>query len=242
MNKKPSIFKRFKQIYSENPSIFWAIVWVSLMPSIGSLIVLQWFYSKGNDFILFDLEHPLSLVLYITGSTLLMGFALLPTTFLSVLSGFMFGWSSLPYLIVGYTLASIIGYSLGTKMGHNSLEILLQQYPKAADLIRHKRKRMGWLVAFVRLSPVIPFALSNILFALLKAGLKNVIWAGLWGMLPRTILAFFTGIVADSLYQALKRKEENWQLLLIGLLFLLSAWGIYRFFTNGSSSAYRKSS
>src|SRR5690606_4862882 len=112
--------------------------------------------------------------------------ALLPTTFLSVLTGFVFGWEYFPLLVTGYTLASIMGYSVGRKLDKNSLAFLLDNYPKASRLIAEKKGNIFQLIFYVRLSPVIPFALSNLLFALLKVGLRDVVWMGLWGMLPRT--------------------------------------------------------
>src|SRR5690554_6932997 len=167
---------------------------------------------------------------YIIATYMLMGYALLPTTFLAVLSGFVFGWVALPFLILGYTLATIIGYQIGKKLDKGSLDFLLGNYPKAAQMIVDKRNEIPQLIFFVRLSPVIPFALSNLLFALLKIDLKKVVWIGLWGMLPRTLLAFTTGVVGESLVGALEENSGLRQWAVIGVLLLVSGWGIYRFF------------
>jgi uncharacterized membrane protein YdjX (TVP38/TMEM64 family) len=173
---------------------------------------------------------------YLSASTLSMGLAFLPTTFLAVLSGFVFGWQAFPFLVLAYSLASILGYLLGKRLGGDSLDDLLHYYPKAADLIHKRSNQMGTLVFYIRLSPVIPFALSNILFALLKVGLGPVVWAGLLGMLPRTLLAFLTGTLAVSIYEVIQSDGETWQVAFLVFLFLFSIWGVYRFFAKGVPS------
>jgi len=230
MSKKQSVFFRLRRLYSNNPKMVWAVGWVSVVPSVASLITLNALY--GNPSFLGQFEFlTWSFVIYYTiASSLTMGFALLPTTFLAVLSGFVFGWVSLPFLILGYTLATIIGYQIGRKLDKGSLEFLLENFPKAAQMIVDKRNKISQLIFFVRLSPVIPFALSNLLFALIRIDLRKVIWMGLWGMLPRTVLAFTTGVVAESLVGALEENSGLRQWIIIGALLLISVWGIYRFF------------
>ena|SRR5690554_2938261 len=175
MSKKQSVFFRLRRLYSNNPRMVWAVGWVSVVPSVASLITLNALY--GNPSFLGQFEFlTWSFVIYYTiASSLTMGFALLPTTFLAVLSGFVFGWVSLPFLILGYTLATIIGYQIGRKLDKGSLEFLLVNYPKAAQMIVDKRNKISQLIFFVRLSPVIPFALSNLLFALIRIDLRKVV-------------------------------------------------------------------
>ncbi|HLW20334.1 MAG TPA: VTT domain-containing protein [Cyclobacteriaceae bacterium] len=230
MSKKQSVFSRLRRLYSNNPGMVWAVGWVTVVPSLTSLIILNSLY--GNPSFLGQFEFlTWSFVTYYTiASSLLMGLALLPTTFLAVLSGFVFGWISLPFLILGYTLATIIGYQIGKKLDKGSLDFLLENYPKAAQMIVDKRNKISQLIFFVRLSPVIPFALSNLLFALLKINLRKVVWMGLWGMLPRTFLAFTTGVVAESLVGALEENSGLRQWVIVGALLLISVLGIYRFF------------
>ncbi len=236
MNKKHSIFKQFKIIYAKNPWVFFAILWVSIVPSLGVLGVLRILYQNWELMEIPDFMTIWLIFGYLSICTLLMGLAFLPTTFLAVLSGFVFGWQAFPFLVLAYSLASILGYLLGKRLGGESLDDLLLHYPKAADLIQKRSNQMGRLVFYVRLSPVIPFALSNILFALLKVGLGPVVWAGLLGMLPRTFLAFLTGTLAVSIYEAIQSDGETWQVAFLVLLFLFSIWGIYRFFAKNPPS------
>ena len=230
MSKKQSVFSRLKALYSSNPLMAWAVGWVSFVPSFVSLIVLNTLYTDPSYLGQIDFSSADFLFYYTVVTSLLMGFALLPTTFLAIFSGFAFGWLSLPFLVLGYTFATIIGYQIGKKLDKGSLGFLLANYPKAAQVITDKKNKISQLIFFVRLSPVIPFALSNLLFSLLKIDLKKVVWMGLWGMLPRTLLAFTTGVVGESLVGALEENSGSRQWAVIALLLLLSIWGIYRFF------------
>lgn len=230
MRNKPSIFKRIRGIYDNNPAILWAVGWVTIVPSLGSVFAVNLLYANQEAINQWQFGTPGFLPLYVGITSLLMGLALIPTTLLALLSGFLFGWISFSWLVIAYSIASAIGYMAGKNLDNSSLEFLLKKYPKAAQLIADKRRQISQLIFFVRLSPVIPFALSNLLFALIRVPLAKVIWMGLWGMLPRTLMAFTTGVFADSLISAVEEQSGAGQLFAILLLILLSGWGIYRFF------------
>ena len=228
MSKKQSIFKRLKIIISRNPIILWAIAWVTIMPSVGSFFFLRYLYSNADNFMEMDFYSSEIFITYILIATLAMGSALMPTTLIAILSGFLFGWISFPALVLAYSLASILGYKLGTALDENSLDILLIKYPKTKKLLLDKEDKMNELIFFLRLSPVIPFALSNLLLALIRANLKKVVGVGLLGMLPRTTMAFVTGYMAHSLVQAVSDNTSIYQIAGIIALFLISIWGLYR--------------
>ena len=213
--------------------MFWAVLWVTVLPSLGSLLALNFLYSHPDAF-----EHSRIysfgfISIYTAAASLIMGMALMPTTMLAIVSGFLFGWAALPLLVTAYSIASAVGYFLGRKLDTNSLEYILGRYPKAEKLIRNKEKKISQLIFLVRLSPVIPFAFSNLVFALMKISLSKVIWVGLWGMLPRTFMSFTTGVLAESLVAALDEKNNAAEIIAIIALILISFWGIYRLFKNG---------
>lgn len=230
MDTQQSTLHRLKNFYISNPSMVWAIGWVTVAPSLGSLTAINLLYSHRDFLAQTNFLSWAIAPAYLLVITVCMGLALLPTTFVAILSGFLLGWTSLPFLVLGYTLATLIGYQTGQKVDKDSLDFLLKQYPKAADLIVEKKEDMSQLIFFVRLSPVIPFALSNLLFALLKVDLKKVVWIGLWGMLPRTLMVFITGVLGDSLFDALQDSNGAEQMIFIGILLLVSVAGIYMFF------------
>jgi len=238
MSKKESIFKRLKIIISRNPVILWAIAWVSVMPSVGSFLFLRYLYSNVALFRGLDFLSAQTLLSYLIISAFVMGTALMPTTLIAIISGFLFGWIAFPALVLAYTVASIIGYKLGTGLDENSLNLLLEKYPKTKKVLLEKEDKMNELIFFLRLSPVIPFALSNLLFALIRADLTKVIWVGLLGMFPRTTMAFVTGLLANSLVDAVSESTNVYQLAGIIVLLLISIWGLYRVISRIAKSAH----
>lgn len=235
MNKKPPIFKHLRNIYNQSPWVLVAVLWVSILPSIGAIILGNWIYSHWSEINLSPIIKPEIVLIYCISGTFLMGLALVPTTFFAVISGYVFGWQTFPYLVLAYTLASAVGYYLGRILEKDSLDLLLAPYPKAKKLISEKKGQMGSLIFFVRISPVIPFAISNLVFAMLRTGIKRVLWFGFLGMLPRTLLAFSSGALAGSLQEALTTKSPFWQYVLIVALLVVSLVGIYTFFTKSAS-------
>ncbi|WP_332913888.1 hypothetical protein [Algoriphagus boritolerans] len=81
------------------------------------------------------------------------------------------------------------------------------QRPDFNQQLERRLQRPESLIFFIRISPVVPFAISNFLFASLKIELKNVLIYGIPGMLPRTLLAFGTGLLASSFLDAKKSDE-----------------------------------
>ena len=82
------------------------------------------------------------------------------------------------------------------------------------------------IIAFARLSPIFPFGISNVIFTYLGVPLKQLILAGIIGMLPRTIFIVWLSSQADSLK---KLFSQNWSNYLNSPLFivgLLSVFGI----------------
>jgi uncharacterized membrane protein YdjX (TVP38/TMEM64 family) len=136
-----------------------------------------------------------------------MALSLTHTTFIALLSGYFLGWSSVPFVIPSYLLASVAGYYLTKLIDHQKFMNYLLDLPKA-PAIASSLKRNEWMVIMLsRLSPALPFAVMNVLLALLNANIKKYILGGLLGMLPRTLIMIWTGIQAKRLVEAFKNPE-----------------------------------
>ncbi len=83
------------------------------------------------------------------------------------------------------------------------------------------------LIFFTKLSPVLPFALTNLVFSLAGASLKNMLLGGFLGMIPRTLVAVYAGIQAKAIRQALTNPnpDVSSQVIVLGLM-ILSVVGI----------------
>lgn len=231
MEKKQGFFKKFKEEGQTNPILAFAILWVSVMPSLGTLLLAPLALTNSQFLIELDFSDPFTGLITLVIAAALMGFAIMPTTTLAALSGFLLGWKAFLGLVLGYTLATLIGYSWGKSLSQNSGELILGKYPKAKSLLEQKKGRIGELIFFVRLSPVIPFALSNLLFAFLRSGWKKLIFFGTMGMLPRTTLVFVSGTLVSDMQQAIQSEGFSGKGWIFSGFLLISLWGIWKFFS-----------
>jgi len=223
MIKNSRIFNTIQRYFGTHPIGIIAWLWITLMPFIGSAIFAVNYGFLEN----FQLSTPLDILTYTVSGALLMGLALLPTTLIALASGYYFGWIALPFLILGYSLASVIGYLLGKKINFGLTEKLFQKNPKFYKAIEARKENEGSLVFFVRISPIVPFAVSNFIFASLNVSLMKVLIFGIPGMLTRTVLAFAAGVVASS-YLAAKQSMNTPLQWGIGLVLVsIGVAGIY---------------
>ncbi|WP_296701812.1 VTT domain-containing protein [Algoriphagus sp.] len=223
MTKKGSIFKTISTYYGKHPAGILAWLWVTTMPFIGSMIFAVYY----DFFDQFNLQNPFDLLVYTFLGALLMGLALLPTTLIALASGFFFGWISLPFLILGYSLASALGFGLGKLFNMELTEQLFKKNPKFHAEIESRKQKEGSLVFFVRISPIVPFAISNFLFASLNISLFKVLVFGIPGMLTRTVLAFTAGIIANSFLAAKESMNTPLQWAIGLALLIVGLMGIY---------------
>ena len=225
MTKKGRIFKTIRSYFGKHPSGIFAWLWVTVMPFVGCAVFAVNYYLVGE----YPLQSGLDFFIYTVIGALLMGLALLPTTLIALASGFYYGWVSLPFLILGYTLASVLGFGLGKVSNMGLTEKLFQKNPKFHAALESRKKKEGSWVFFVRISPVVPFAVSNFLFANLNIKLWKVLVYGIPGMLTRTVLAFAAGVAASS-YIAAKESMNTPLQWGIGLtLLVIGVAGIYNY-------------
>ena len=225
MTKKDSIFKDLAGYFRSHPSTTLGWLWVSFVPLLGSLL-LSTNYQAMEQIVVTGIVGQVLLSLILA---FLVGLAFLPTTLTAIASGFFWGWSVFPHLVIAYLLANVLGYTLGKWLNADFRTILYARHPSLKDEIEKRIEQPAGLVFFVRISPLIPFAISNFLFASLGIPLSKIIRFGLPGMLPRTILAFASGKAANSFLDAQSSLKDPQDWLALGLLLLGSVWGIWYF-------------
>ena len=233
MTKKDSIFKDLGSYFRSHPSTTLGWIWVSIIPLLGSLL-LSTQYQQLEQLTVTGVWGQVLLTLILA---LLVGLAFLPTTFTALASGFFWGWAVFPHLVIAYLLANVLGYSLVKWLNADFRTILYARQPSLQKEIEKRIEHPAGLVFFVRISPVIPFAISNFLFASLGIPLLKIIRFGLPGMLPRTILAFASGRAANSFLDAQSSLKDPHDWLILGLLLVGSVWGIWYFWNKKKSEA-----
>jgi uncharacterized membrane protein YdjX (TVP38/TMEM64 family) len=223
LRKKSSIIKILVMYFQSKPGAALGWIWVSIMPLIGSLVLVSRYFLVEN----FLLETLMDHFVLTLSLAILLGLALLPTTLTALGLGFFWAWVGFPDLLFGYLLANVLGFQLGKGLNSGFMEILFDQNPGLKKEIDSRINHPAGLIFFVRISPLIPFAISNFLFASLKIPLKTVLLFGVPGMLPRTFLAFATGMIANSFLGAKEALNQPLQWGALIFLLFLSTFGIY---------------
>ena len=108
---------------------------------------------------------------------------------------------------------------------------LIQVYPQVGNMLSRFYKNELRLIFFAKLSPVLPFAITNLFFAMAGARFKQVLAGGTLGMIPRTVLAVWAGKEAQDIRYLLEHPNEGLatKIVLI-VLIIVSTIGIGYFF------------
>lgn len=125
MTKKDSIFKDLAGYFRSHPSTTLGWLWVSFVPLLGSLL-LSTNYQAMEQIVVTGIVGQVLLSLILA---FLVGLAFLPTTLTAIASGFFWGWSVFPHLVIAYLLANVLGYTLGKWLNADFRTILYARHP-----------------------------------------------------------------------------------------------------------------
>jgi len=161
---------------------------------------------------------PLGAVLY--GLAYVVGALLfVPGLVLTLAAGYAFGlgWG-IVIVSLASTAAAGLAFLIARHLARARVEKLARRNPKFAALDKAVG-RNGWkVVGLLRLSPLIPFSLSNYLYGLTAVRFLPYVVASWVGMLPATVLYVYLGAAGRSIGEEGERNPWEWALLGAGLL------------------------
>jgi uncharacterized membrane protein YdjX (TVP38/TMEM64 family) len=156
------------------------------------------------------------------GGFILASLLMVPVTLLAVIGGVVFeGWQAFLYVLAGAMGASAIGFFGGKLLGHGAIERL------SGSRVEHLSKRLAQrgtvAVAILRLVPIAPFAVFNLVAGSSHLGARQFLLGTLLGMAPT--LGGIT-LFSNSLWEALTAPSlANVAIALgIGGLLVVFAW------------------
>ncbi len=155
--------------------------------------------------------------------------ALTPPTMLALIFGYFLGWQAvLPLCIINLGGILFIN-SIVRWLDHDRFLRFLSRNPKTQSVLDRILNKELEVIFFAKLSPILPFGLTNLLFALSGARLVNILLGGFLGMLPRTLLAIWSGHEAREIRTLLENPNQStWtQLIIIGLI-VVSVVGLWQ--------------
>ncbi|CAH0996573.1 hypothetical protein EMA8858_02705 [Emticicia aquatica] len=154
-------------------------------------------------------------------------FAFTPPTLLALIFGYFIGWHAVLPVFMMNMVAIFLVNIITKRFNQDNLRTYLSDNIKVNSILENIRKQELKFIFFTKLSPILPFALTNFVFALSGAKLKNILLGGFLGMIPRTLLAVWTGSQAKEIRRLLENPNEgNLQKILIILLIIISVGGV----------------
>jgi uncharacterized membrane protein YdjX (TVP38/TMEM64 family) len=141
-----------------------------------------------------------------------------PGIVLTLGAGFLFGLGrGIVVVSVASTIAAALAFVIARYFARGAIERLVRKNPKFAAIDR-AIGREGWkVVALLRLSPLVPFSLSNYLYGLTSVRLGPYVATSWAAMLPATVLYVSLGAAGRRIGEKAPRNPWEWALLGAGL-------------------------
>ena len=193
---------------------------IALFLAMRFLPVQQWLRSF-NDWVgqmgaagvfVFILVYAVATVLMAPGSILTIG------------AGFAFGlWKGFLAVSVGATVGASLAFLVARFTVRDKIEGIAKRNEKFREIDAAIGKQGAKLIFLLRLSPVIPFNLSNYFYGLTAVRFWPYVLASWIGMIPGTFLYVYIGtagkaaVAAAAGGEAMKHGWQYWTLLDVGL-------------------------
>ena len=149
---------------------------------------------------------------------------LAPGSILTIGAGFAFGlWKGFLAASAGATLGASLAFLVGRFIARDKVEAIAKGNEKFRNIDNAIGKQGAKLVFLLRLSPVIPFNLSNYFYGLTGVKFWPYVFASWIGMMPVTFLYVYIGTAGKAAVsaatgdEAMKHSWQYWTFMSIGL-------------------------
>jgi len=156
--------------------------------------------------VLYGVVYVLAALLFVPGSVLTIG------------AGVVFGvaWGTL-VVAVAATTAAGLAFLIARYLARDRVQAMASKNAKFGAIDRAIQQQ-GWkVVALLRLSPVVPYSLSNYLYGLTAVRFGPYLLASAAGMLPGTLCYVYLGALGKAAAGGQARDPLEWALLGAGL-------------------------
>src|SRR5437667_3410830 len=140
---------------------------------------------------------------------------LAPGAILTIGAGFAFGlWKGFLAVSAGSTLGAALAFLVARFIARDKVEAIAERNDKFRNIDNAIGKQGAKLVFLLRLSPVIPFNLSNYLYGLTGVRFWPYVLASWIGMMPGTFLYVYIGTAGKAAVSAAaggEAMQHGWQ-------------------------------
>lgn len=201
----------------KNRNTLFLLLWMMVVPFISTTAIGIW--AVTNESYFWDLELIHWFIFY-AAAIFSMAFAITSTTFLAFLGGYFLAEVAVPFTLISYLLASFIGYSLARFMDKGKFFETISHLPKARKFLEGLKADQFGIIVLSRISPVLPFAIINVVLSMIGVKLRPFLIAGLIGILPRILFFLWLGTQASTL-RDLIRQQDDWSFQLAFIILLI---------------------
>ena len=195
--------------------------WIAAIAAVVALVVAvrvlpigrwlaafqEWVKGMGAaGMVLYGAVYIAAVVLFVPGIVLTLG------------AGFLFGLGRGVVLVsIASTIAAALAFLVARYFARATVERMAKKDPRFEAIDRAIGKE-GWkVVALLRLSPLVPFSLSNYLYGLTSVRFWPYVATSWAAMLPATVLYVYLGAAGRTIGQRGQRSPWEWALLAVGL-------------------------
>src|SRR6266536_1001007 len=200
--------------------IILAAIVIGLFIAMKLLPVQQWLRSF-NDWVG---QMGVAGILIFIGVYALATELLAPGSVLTIGAGFAFGlWKGFIAVSAGSTLGAALAFLVARYIARERVVAIAQRNEKFREIDSAIGKQGAKLIFLLRLSPVIPFNLSNYLYGLTGVKFWPYVLASWIGMMPGTFLYVYIGtagkaaVAAAAGGEAMRHGWQYWTFMSVGL-------------------------
>jgi uncharacterized membrane protein YdjX (TVP38/TMEM64 family) len=156
------------------------------------------------------------MVLYVLGYVAA-ALLFVPGALLTVGAGLVFGfWRGVIVVSIASTTAAALAFLIARYLARPAVERWAKNNERFRAVERAVAQRGAVVVLLLRLSPAVPFSLSNYLYGLTPVAFGTYVLASWIGMMPATALYVYLGSVGHALGE--KRTPAEWLFLAAGIV------------------------
>ena len=208
--------KKIIKLFRDAGRTGWVALITLLLPIIGTAFLLIYLVELEA---IFRGQEDYKVIIFLFATMLLVGTSVLPSYVAGIAGGWIFGFSmGLVTSLTGIVLAAVFGFWLSRFLVCERFVIQIgsfEKYKNLEALLKKKKFHTITLIALIRLSPIFPFALTNVIMASLKMPIAPFLSGTMVGMLPRTAAAVLFG--SELLKLSFENPADSW-LVCLGLL------------------------
>ncbi len=197
---RPALSARARGLCREFGSAAPLLLWAVGGPLLGLLVL----GATSASWLPMCDDGPGSLFAFLVIGSLMAALCLVPTHMTSLLAGYLFGtWAGAlsGFLVVFF--AAILGFAGFSRIVGDRVMESVGAMPRAATVHRalfgRSTGRTIWLITLLRLSPVMPFAATNLLMASFRVRAWVFLCATILGVSPRSIGVAMVGAQLSDL-------------------------------------------